>query len=150
MKNQILGALALLLIAVLSIGKPADAQVYTFAGMAPGTPISASSGNVANASAIATLAGATAKTTYISGFRCDASGATAGLAVSLTVVGLLGGTQTYEFTFPSGVAVGATPVFQTFNPPYPASSTATAIVVTLPAGGAGNTNATCNAQGFQF
>jgi hypothetical protein len=41
-------------------------------------------------------------------------------------------------------------VIVTFDPPLPASADNTAIVVTLPALGAGNTNATANAWGFQL
>lgn len=115
-----------------------------------GSPITAASGNVANAAATATLAGASGKTTYITGFQCTASGATAGLAVNVTVTGLISGTATYTFTFPAGVAVGATPLIVSFPTPIPASAQNTAIVVSLPAGGSGNTNAACNAQGYQL
>lgn len=113
------------------------------------TPITASSGNVANASAAATLPGVSAKTTFISGFQVTASGATVGLDVTVTVAGVITGTMSYTYTFPAGALVGAQPLIVTFPYPIPASATNTAIVVTLPAGGAGNTNATVSAQGFQ-
>lgn len=115
-----------------------------------GTGITAASGNVANASAVATLAGSASKTTYITGFRCQAAGSTAASVVSLTVAGVITGTMTYTFVFPAGATTAATPVGQDFSTPVPASSTNTAIVVTLPAGGTGNTNASCAAQGFQL
>lgn len=115
-----------------------------------GTPVGGASGNVANASAVATLAGAAAKTTYITGFQVTASGATAGLPVIVAVAGLLGGTQSFIFTFPAGVLVGAQPLLVTFPTPLPASAVNTAITVTCPAGGAGNTNAAAAAQGFQL
>lgn len=118
--------------------------------MRPGTPLNASSGNVANASAVATLAGAALQTTYITGFQCTAAGATAAAVVSVTVTGLLGGTQTYTFTFPAGVTTQASHLQPAFDMGLPASAANTAIVVTLPAGGAGNTNASCNAQGYRF
>lgn len=114
------------------------------------TPITAASGNVANGSAAATLAAAAGKFTYITGFQVTASGATGALAVSVTVVGVVTGTQTYTFVFPAGVAVAAQPLVVEFPEPVPSSAVNTAIVVTLPAGGAGNTNATVNAQGFQL
>jgi hypothetical protein len=57
-----------------------------------GDMLSAASGNVANASAAATLAGAATKTTYITGFVVTASGSTAALVVNGTVTGLIGGT----------------------------------------------------------
>lgn len=135
-----------------------DGKTKTFATHASPAPtgnlpsggvIGGASGNVANASAVATLAGASGKTTYIMGFECTASGATAASVQNLTVTGILGGTKTYTFVFPSGATAQATPLVVEFPTPLPASATNTAIVVTLPAGGAGNTNASCNAHGFQ-
>lgn len=125
------------------------------AGAVPGlpvgaTPIEAQSGNVANAAAVATLAAVAGKTTYIHGFQITAAGATAGLPVVVTVAGLLGGTQSFIFTFPAGALVGATPLNINFGRPLPASAVNTPIVVTCPAGGAGNTNAAATAQGFQL
>ncbi len=116
----------------------------------PGTPITASSANEANAPAVATLAAAVAKTTYITGFQATASGATSGFAVTVTVAGLITGTQNYTFVFPAGVLVAAQPLIVEFSKPIPASAVNTAIVVTLPASGAGGTNATVSAQGFQL
>lgn len=126
------------------------AGVGQVAALSPGTPITASSGNVANGAAVATLVGVAGKTTYITGFQITAAGATAALVVTVTVVGTVTGTMSYTFTFPAGAAVGATPLAITFPAPVPASAVNTAIVVTLPAGGAGNTNATVSAQGFQL
>lgn len=122
------------------------APVDTMPGV---TQLSAASGNVANASAVATLAGAAGVTTYITGFVITAAGATAASVVNATVVGLVGGTQTYTFVFPAGATVAATPLVVQFPKPVPASAVNTAIVVTLPAGGAGNTNAAVNATGFR-
>ncbi len=113
------------------------------------TTVIGSSGNVANASAVATLAGTAGKTTYITGFQLTASGSTLGLDVTATITGLTT-TMSFTFTFPAGVLVPAQPVVVTFPQPIPASAVNTAIVVTLPAGGGGNTNATANAQGFQL
>lgn len=113
-------------------------------------PATSSSGNKANANAVATLAAAAGQTTYISGFEATASGATAGLPVSLTVVGVAGGTMTYTFTAPAGVLVAAAPLQVQFRPPIPGSAVNTAIVVTLPALGSGNTNAAVVAHGFQL
>jgi hypothetical protein len=114
-----------------------------------GTPVSSSSGNVAAASAVATLAAAAGKTTYISGFDVTGGGATAGSIITATVTGLLGGTQSYNIAVPTGVTLGITPLAVVFNPPFPASAVNTAIVVTVPSLGAGNTNAVANARGFQ-
>jgi hypothetical protein len=112
------------------------------------TPLGASSGNVANASAVATLTCPADKTAYISQFTVTGSGATAGLPVVVTVTGLLGGTQSFVFTFPAGVLVGAVPLDVDFPIPLPASGIGTNIVVTCPAGGAGNTNAAVSATGY--
>lgn len=113
--------------------------------------ITASSGNVANANAVATLAaGGASKTTYITGFQCTASGSTIGLAVNLTVAGVVTGTMTYTFVFTAGVLTEAPILNVSYPNPIPASALNTAITVTLPAGGTGNTNAACNAQGYQL
>lgn len=111
-------------------------------------PTTGSSGNVANASAIATLAAVAAKTNYLTGFEVTASGATAASIVLVAVTGLLGGTLTYIFTVPAGVLLAAAPLVVSFNPPLPASAVNTAIVVTCPALGAGNTNAAAVAHGL--
>ncbi len=114
-----------------------------------GTDITATAtgGNASNA---ATLPGVAGKTTYITGFQVTASGATAGLDATVTVAGVISGTMNYTFTFPAGVLVAATPLIVNFARPVPASAVNTAIVVTLPAGGAGNTNASVSAQGLQL
>lgn len=122
------------------------AQVVT--ALYPGN-ITASSGNVANASAVATLAGAAGKTTYITGFEITAGGATAGALVLATVTGLINGTATYVYAVATGAATGSPPLIVEFPAPIPASAVNTAIVVTLPALGAGNTNAAVVAHGFQ-
>ena len=110
--------------------------------------ITGSSGNQANANAVATLTATATTTSWITGFECSAAGSTAGLAVVVTVTGLIGGTKSYIFTFPAGVLVGATPLIVTFPTPIPASAPGVNIVVTLPAGGGGNTNAAATAEGF--
>lgn len=112
------------------------------------TQVKGSSGNVANASGVATLTSTATKTAYISGFQVTGSGATAASVISVTVAGLLGGTSTYTMTIPAGATVAVTPLIVSFYPPLPASAVNTDIVVTAPAFGAGNTNATVNAQGF--
>jgi hypothetical protein len=112
------------------------------------TPVTASSANQANANAVATLPAVAGKTAWITGFELTAGGATAAALVTATVAGILGGTLNYTFAFPAGAAVGATPLVVEFPRPIPASAVNTAIVVTLPAGGAGNTNATAVAHGF--
>jgi hypothetical protein len=112
------------------------------------TQVNASSGNVANAAAVAALPAVAAKTNYLSGFEISGSGATAGLPVTVTVAGILGGTQSFTYTFAAGVLVGNQPLVMSFFPPLQASAVNTAITVTCPAGGAGNTNNVANAHGY--
>lgn len=114
------------------------------------TAVQSSSGNVANASAVATLAAAVGKTTYITGFQVTSGGATAASLKSVTITGLLGGTATYTIGVVAGAAAPNAHLVVTFTPPIPGSATNTAIVVTVPALGAGNTNATVTAHGFQL
>jgi len=122
----------------------------TAAQVATGTPITASSGNVANASAVATLAAAAGKTTYINGFILTASGATAGLPVVRD--GGHHGDALVHLHLPCWGAGRGIPAQRPLLPaqPLPASAVNTAIVVTLPAGGSGNTNAAADAYGFQL
>lgn len=126
------------------------AWVMLAGGGTPGgaTAVSASSGNVANASAAATLPAVAAKTNYLSGLILSGAGATAASVVTATVTGLRGGTMSITVTVPAGATTGITPVNLAFNPPLPASAVNTAIVVTLPALGVGNTNASASAWGY--
>lgn len=114
------------------------------------TSITAASGNVANASAVATLPASATKTTYITGFTVSSSGATVGSVVSVTVVGTVSTTLTYTYAAPAGVLTMGTPLVVPFPVAIPGSAVNTAIVVTLPALGGGNTNATVVAHGYQL
>src|SRR5262245_5024309 len=115
-----------------------------------GNQLVVTSGNVANASAAATLPGVPGKTTYITGFQCTGLGATGAGAAAVTITGLLGGTQTHQVTVPAGSAVPMAPLVVNFPFPIPASALNTSIVVTMGALGAGNTTAQCSAYGFQM
>lgn len=112
------------------------------------TPLIAGSGNVANASAAATLTGTATTTVYLAGFQVTGTGATGVSVATVTVAGLLGGTRHYTYTFPAGVTTPCQPLMVAFDPPLPASAVNTAIVVTCPASGAGGTNNTVVAHGF--
>lgn len=118
-------------------------------GASVGKAILATSGVVANASAVATLAAALNRTNYLAGFEVTGGGATAGSLVAVTVTGLDGGPITYIYAAATGVTVGSTPLIVAFDPPLPASGPNTAIVVTVPAVGPGNTSTVANARGFQ-
>lgn len=111
-------------------------------------PLNASSGNVANASAAATLAVPAGKRGYITGFVLTASGATGALVVNATVTGVEGGTLTFTFTAPAGAAIAAEPLVVNFPHPLRNSGDGVDFVVTLPALGIGNTNAAANAFGY--
>lgn len=112
------------------------------------TAVTAGSGNVANASAVATIPAVAGKTVYITGFDIDSTGATAAAVVSPTMAGVISGTRTYTYATVAGATAANPTMSKRFNPPIPASAVNTAIVVTCPALGAGNTNATVNAYGF--
>lgn len=119
-------------------------------GYVAGTnPITGASGNVANASAVATLAGTAGKTTYISGFAVTSTGATAASVVLVTVAGTISGSLIYVYASVAGATSGNAQLILNFALPIPASAANTAITVTLPALGAGNTNAAVVARGFQ-
>lgn len=108
-----------------------------------------SSGNVAAGAAVATLPAHTSKVTYISGFTITGAGATAGLPVLVTVAGLAGGTISFVYSAAAGVLVGNNPLVVNFPDPLPGSAVNTAIVVTCPSLGAGNTHNIVTAYGFQ-
>lgn len=113
-------------------------------------PIVGDSGNVANATATATLAAAAGVTTWLTGFIVTASGATAAAVVTGTITGVKGGTLHFTFTAPAGVSAAATPLIVELDRPLQASAKNQAIAVVLPALGSGNTNATVIATGFQL
>jgi hypothetical protein len=112
--------------------------------------VAGSSANVANAAAVATLpASTTGRTTYISHLRCSGGGATAAAMATITVAGPAT-SVILQMGFVAGVLLANVPVDYVFDPPLPASAPNTAITVTMAAGGAGNTNASCSAEGFQL
>jgi hypothetical protein len=113
------------------------------------TPVQGGSADVANASAVATLAGASGKTTYITHFRCTGTGATAAAAAAITVAGPTT-SEIYIMGFVAGAAAINTPVDVVYSPPLPAAAANTAITVTMGAGGSGAAHAACAAEGFQL
>jgi len=107
-----------------------------------------SSANVANASAVATLTPLATRTAFISHFRCSGGGSTAAQMSTITVAGPPT-SMIFQMGFVAGVTLVNVPVDYVFDPPVAASAINTAITVTMAAGGAGNTNASCTAEGFQ-
>jgi hypothetical protein len=69
------------------------------------------------------------------------------LPVTVTVTGL-DNTLSYTYSAAAGVLVANQPLVVSFPQPLPASAVNTAIVVTCPALGSGNTNNTVTAHGF--
>lgn len=114
---------------------------------APGTAVAASA-NVANAAATATLPAVPGKTNNCAGIELTAGGATAAAVVNATLTGVVGGPLNYAFAAPAGVALEATLIMLEFNPPLPATGPNVAIVLNLPALGAGNTNAAATVHGY--
>lgn len=115
------------------------------------TQIAASSGNVAAATATATLSGAANVTTYITGFTINGSGATAASVVNATVSNIIGSvTLTYPIAVVAGVTLGNQMINVQFSPALPASATNTSIAVSCPTLGAGNTNNCVNAFGYRL
>jgi hypothetical protein len=110
--------------------------------------VGSSSGNVANAAAVATLPAVAGKTNYVTGLQITGSGSTPGADVTATLAGVVGGPYSFEFTAPAGVLVAGYPLIMTFNPPIPSSAVNSAVTLTLPALGTGNTNASVSIQGY--
>lgn len=133
-------------LAVDSLGR---LRVATPPIRAGGTAITGASGNVANGAAVATLAGAASVTTYITGFEVTAAGATAAAVVNVTVANTITGSLVYVYAVPADPTGAAAPLVVEFPEPIPANAANTAITVTLPALGAGNTHAAVVAHGFQ-
>lgn len=108
-------------------------------------PITASATGT-TAATVATLAGTSGKTTYISGFTITAD-ATAAIAGAATVAGTVTGSLNYIQSV--GASTAASTLSQTFNPPIPASAANTAITVTSAAAGVGGATAV-TAWGYQL
>lgn len=114
------------------------------------TPITAASGDVAAATAAATLASVAGKTTYITGFSFTSTGSTAAATVDITVTNTITGTLTFVYVSVAGATTANAQLLVTFPYPIPASAANTTIVVSAPSLGAGNLHAAMNAYGFQL
>lgn len=132
-----------------AVSLQADAAGTLKTGTVPlGAAVSAGA-NVAASANNQTLAGASNKTTYLSGFAVTGLAATSAASITITTTGLANNLS-FVLPIPAGVTVGVTPLIVTFNPPLPASATNTAIVVQVPSFGSGNTTASASAWGFQL
>jgi hypothetical protein len=116
------------------------------------TPQRAQSGNVAAASAAATLAGTPGKTTYLDNVLIKSMGATAATCVQFAITGADSGTINWDYC----VGAGATtpqpsdlvwiPVDR-FGASLIRATNGGSITATLPSLGAGNTNASVTLLG---
>jgi hypothetical protein len=136
----------LALLALFLSGLPAFAQSPL---PLQGVQISNSSGNVAAGVATATLSGTTGKVTYICGFAITSSGSTAAAVVNATVNFVAGGTLTFPYATVAGAALANQPLVVAFSPCLSATAPNTAVAVSMPSLGAGNTNTAVNAWGYQ-
>lgn len=114
-----------------------------------GVQITASSGNVSAAPATATLAAAVGKVTYLCGMMVTSSGSTGAAVVNGTITNTVSGTMTFTYATVAGVTLGNTPLVVPFTPCISAAAPNTTIPVSLPSLGAGNTNTTVSAWGYQ-
>lgn len=132
------------------VGCADHSQLVTQMGQYPygAIAVAISSGAVSNASAVATLPGLSGKTTYIAGWTCYASAATAAGPAAVNITGIIGGATLVGRAYATNTTTfvpAPIPVGETYWPAIPASATNTAIVVTMGATGSGGTGASCNA-----
>src|SRR4030095_4245371 len=113
-------------------------------------PITETSGIVANAVASASFPVAEGLINYLAGFSITGSGATVGLPVTVTLTGLVTGTLSFVYCATAGSLIANTPLFHTFVPALPASAVETAIAISCPALGLGNTMNVVNMWGYQL
>lgn len=111
------------------------------------TPVCATA-TVSAATATATLTCPTGKTAYINGFTVSGLGATSAGTSTITVTGVLGGTQTYQLAIPAGATTATVLQQVNFPLPVPGSAVSTNIVVSATTFGTGNTNANVTAYGY--
>ena len=111
------------------------------------TPLVATA-TVAAATATATLTSNQNRLAYLNGFTVSGLGATSAGTSTITVTGLLGGTQTYQLAIPAGATTATVLQQVNFPMPVPASAVNTNIVVSATTFGAGNTNANVTAYGY--
>lgn len=127
----------------------ADIKGNTAAPNVNKTLVGATSGNVGNAIATATIAAVSGKTNYLSSVHVTGSGSLVGLPVIVTITGLDVGTIRYSYAAIAGALLTNIPLLVDYPEPLKASAPNTAIVVTCPALGLGNANNIVNAFGYR-
>jgi hypothetical protein len=105
--------------------------------------------SVADATLTRTVAAAVGKVHYVTGFDLSLGGATLASLINVTITGLAGGTLTFVVPVIAGALLGS--VFSvTFPHPIPTSAANIAVVLTVPALGAGSTAANGHLYGYTF
>ena len=121
---------------------------YGFDPAASQTPADATAQGAASAIA-PSIGGAAGTLAFITSFRIEGLGATAGSVIQAVLNGVLGGAITYEVTIPAGAAIAIVPVTDQFGGRgLPASGAGVAITLNVPSFGAGNTFSEAEVQGF--
>ena len=113
-------------------------------------PVNAGSGNIANNTAAATMPADAARFNYLSGFDITFAGATVGLAVIAILTGIAGGPLSYIISAPAGATVGGAAMSMRFPQPLRSTAINTAITLSVPALGLGNTNIAVNLYGYSY
>jgi len=115
------------------------------------TAVSATSGDVAAATATATIAAPSVAgaSNYLCGFDMRGTGATSATTVALTITGLVGGTMTFQVLVVAG-ATTATPSLTVQFPVCLKGTPDTAVVVSMPTFGTGALHAMINAWGYVY
>ena len=111
--------------------------------------INADSGVQSNAAATATLPASATLNTWLTGFEVSGAGATAASVITVTVTGVVNGPLHYVLVVPAGATTSIVPLVPQFTSPLQSSAINTAIVVSAPPFGAGNTSASVVAHGYQ-
>ena|SRR5579862_4523311 len=106
-----------------------------------------SSGNKSAATGTATIPATSGAFSYLEGFEVTGSGATSSSVIQVVVTDGTW-TVTYDMVVPAGVLVGATALAIRFARPLKSTAANTAISVTMPSFGSGNTNSCVNAVGY--
>jgi hypothetical protein len=110
--------------------------------------VAATSGDVAAATAAASLPATPGVTNYIAGFSVHGSGATAAAVVQVTLTGI-GITMTFSYAAVAGATLINQPLDIIFEPPIPATGQNTAITVSCPSLGSGALHNAVNVWGYQ-
>jgi len=138
---------SLVFLAALAWGFPALAAGY--AGINSAVPVANASTDSANAAVQTSIPAVPGYLNYVVFAQCRGTGATASSSIVGTVTGLLGGSIVLPVTVP--IISGNLDWYATLSVPsgWPASAANTAVVIQVPAAGAGNLHAACSILGYR-